>query len=116
PPPRDEEGWDGARPEERRPPAQARYRDHSGREHAKRFDRKIDAERWLATTQAAHLRGEWVDPAAGRMTAREFAELWLEMQVWRDSRPRRREPLARHHPAGAGGGRDRRGRARSAPG
>ncbi|MGI8684666.1 MAG: hypothetical protein ACR2MO_06200 [Acidimicrobiales bacterium] len=64
---------------------QARYRDQSGREHAKRFDRKIDAERWLATTQAAHLRGEWVDPAAGRMTVREFAEVWLEMQVWRDS-------------------------------
>jgi hypothetical protein len=25
----------------------ARYRDDTGREHGKRFDRKIDAQRWL---------------------------------------------------------------------
>ena len=30
----------------------ARYRDESGREHARHFARKIDAERWLSTVQA----------------------------------------------------------------
>ena len=44
---------------------QARYRDKSGTEHSKRFDRKVDAEGWLATNGADLLRGAWVDPRLG---------------------------------------------------
>ena len=43
----------------------ARYRDFGGREHAKHFDRKIDAERWVTEQQSKVNRGEWVDPALG---------------------------------------------------
>jgi hypothetical protein len=51
----------------------ARYRDAAGKEHAKHFDRKQDAERWLATVQVTLLRGEWVDPSLGRATLGQWA-------------------------------------------
>jgi hypothetical protein len=44
----------------------ARYRDPSGREHARHFDRKIDAQRWLDETTADLLTGRYADPRAGR--------------------------------------------------
>jgi integrase len=61
----------------------ARYRDESGGEHARHFARKIDAERWLATVQADMLRGTYVDPRAGRVTFRDYAERWRSIQVHR---------------------------------
>ena len=59
----------------------ARYRDASGKEHARHFDRKVDAERWLASVRAALARGEWVDPALSRVTVGEWATRWLDDQV-----------------------------------
>jgi integrase len=56
----------------------ARYRDAAGKEHAKHFDRKLDAERWLATVHVAQARGEWVDPARGKVTVEQYAQIWLE--------------------------------------
>jgi hypothetical protein len=35
----------------------ARYRDPAGRERSKSFDRKADAERWLAQMEHAKARG-----------------------------------------------------------
>ena len=55
----------------------ARYRDPSGRERAKHFDRKIDATRWLAQVEIAKSRGEWIDPNLGKITVRVWAETWL---------------------------------------
>lgn len=54
----------------------ARYRGPEGHERARHFDRKVDAERWLATQQADVARGAWVDPALGRMTFGEWADRW----------------------------------------
>lgn len=54
----------------------ARYRDDTGREHARRFDRKIDAQRWVDEATTALVTGQYVDPRAGRVTLREFAEAW----------------------------------------
>jgi integrase len=54
----------------------ARYRDDAGREHARHFDRKIDAQRWLDEVTAAVVTGQYVDPNAGRITFREYAEQW----------------------------------------
>ena len=45
---------------------QARYRGPDGREHARNFARKVDAERFLTTAEGAKLAGEWVDPRKGR--------------------------------------------------
>jgi integrase len=54
----------------------ARYRGPDGRERSKTFDRKVDAERWLATTRADVVRGAWVDPALGRMRFEEWVNRW----------------------------------------
>jgi integrase len=59
-----------------RPRWRARYRDPSGRERAKSFTRKIDAERFLVGIEDAKLRGAYVDPAAGKVGFGEWAERW----------------------------------------
>jgi integrase len=59
----------------------ARYRDHAGKEHAKHFDRKLDAERWVTGQEAALDRGEHVDPRAGRVRLADYAGTWLTSQV-----------------------------------
>src|SRR5438552_2007294 len=59
----------------------ARYRDHAGKEHAKHFDRKIDAERWVTGQEAALDRGEHIDPRAGRVRFADYAATWLDSQV-----------------------------------
>jgi integrase len=59
-----------------RPRWRARYRDPSGRERSKSFARKVDAERFLVSVEDAKLRGAYVDPAAGRVPFREWAERW----------------------------------------
>jgi integrase len=53
-----------------------RYRDPAGRERAKSFARKRDAERFLQHAEADKLRGLWVDPRQGRTTVGELAERW----------------------------------------
>lgn len=66
---------------------QARYRDPSGKEVARRFDRKVDAEAWITTQAAEMLRGTYVDPAAGRVTIATFAATWTHRMAptWRAS-------------------------------
>jgi integrase len=61
----------------------ARYRDDSGREHAKHFARKVDAQRWLNEVTAAVVTGQYVDPKAGNVTFRAYAERWRVNQVHR---------------------------------
>lgn len=55
---------------------QARYRDPRGRERARNFKRKIDADRFLIGIESDKLRGQWIDPAAGRIRLSEAAERW----------------------------------------
>jgi len=59
----------------------ARYRDPVGRERARHFGRRLDAERWLASVESAKHRGEWIDPALSRITVGEWAAKWLAAQV-----------------------------------
>jgi Phage integrase, N-terminal SAM-like domain len=54
----------------------ARWRDPAGKERSKTFARKIDAERFLLSTEDSKLRGAYVDPAAGRIPFGEWAERW----------------------------------------
>ena len=63
----------------------ARYRDEPGREHAKHFDRKLDAQRWLDQVTAAVVRGDYVDPKAGKTTLTAYAGSWEAVQVSSDS-------------------------------
>lgn len=68
-------------------PYQARFRDDFGREHTRRFTRKADAERWMATEMAAVARGTYLDPKAGKITVADYADLWLARMAptWRVS-------------------------------
>ncbi len=54
----------------------ARYRGPDGRERSHTFERKSDAERWLATETADVARGAWTDPRLGRITLEEWAKTW----------------------------------------
>lgn len=58
----------------------ARYRDPSGRERARHFDRKVDAERWLTAVESTKHRGEWIDPALSRITVGDWSTGWLQGQ------------------------------------
>lgn len=60
----------------------ARYRDDAGREHARHFVRKVDAQRWLDDVTASIKTGQYVDPAAGRITFAEYFADWSRRQIW----------------------------------
>lgn len=55
----------------------ARYRDPSGKERARHFERKVDAERWLLEAESSKMRGEWIDPASRKVTIGELGEQLL---------------------------------------
>ena len=55
----------------------ARYRDAAGREHAKHFPRKLDAQRWLDEVTTAVVTGTYVDPKTARTTVEEWCTSWL---------------------------------------
>ena len=72
----------------------ARYRDARGNEHAQHFDRKIDAQRWLASVEITQARGEWLDPARARVRIGEWSQTWLQGQVQLKPSTRARYELA----------------------
>lgn len=59
----------------------ARYRDVAGKEHAKHFPLKRDAQRWLDEVTTSVVSGQYVDPKAAQTTFRAYADRWLEAQV-----------------------------------
>jgi integrase len=59
-----------------------RYRDADGKEHARHFKRKTDAQRWLDEVTATVVTGTYVDPKAGRITLSAFYAVWAARQVW----------------------------------
>jgi integrase len=60
----------------------ARYRDDAGKEHARHFARKVDAQRWLDEVTASMVTGAYVDPKAGRVTFASYFAEWAQRQVW----------------------------------
>ncbi|GAB2843441.1 tyrosine-type recombinase/integrase [Microbacterium insulae] len=60
----------------------ARYRDEVGKEHARHFALRRDAQRWLDEVAAAVVTGQYVDPKAGRITWDEWTREWMERQSW----------------------------------
>lgn len=56
----------------------ARYRDRSGKEHARHFDRKVDAQQWLDAETADLVSGTWVEPKVRKTTVDEWCDTWLE--------------------------------------
>jgi integrase len=74
-----------------------RFRDAAGKEHARHFKRKVDAQRWLDEMTAAMVTGQYVDPAAGRVTVRQYAEQWRASQVHRPTTAAHVETMLRRH-------------------
>jgi integrase len=58
-----------------------------GKQHSRMFEvnEKRLGLRWLIEMKAAIDRDEWIDPAAGKVTFRTFAEGWLAEQTFRAS-------------------------------
>lgn len=56
----------------------ARYVDDRGAERARRFGRRIDADRFLVSVESAKARGAYVDPAFGRQRLGPWMWSWLE--------------------------------------
>ena len=80
-----------------------------GVKRSRTFNRKIDAERYLADTVSRIGRGDYVDPQSGRITVKAYAEEWLARQlqlrdssraVYRTHLSRRINPAIGHMPIG----------------
>jgi len=56
----------------------ARYRDAAGKEHARHFDRRVDAQRWVDDVTASLVQGTHVDPKTARTTVGQWCATWLE--------------------------------------
>jgi integrase len=56
----------------------ARYRDDAGKEHARHFTRKADAQTWLDEQTAKLVSGMHVSPRTARTTVGEWCDTWLE--------------------------------------
>ena len=63
----------------------ARYRDPAGKEHARHFERKADAQRWLDEVTASMITGQYVDPRNGLITFGKWFEEWSARQDWQPS-------------------------------
>jgi integrase len=59
---------------------QARYKGPDGidRPAPHTFESKARADRWLALQEAEIIRGDWIDPDAGRVNFGEYATTWIE--------------------------------------
>jgi integrase len=55
----------------------ARYRDPSGRERNRSFERRAEAERFLTAIESAKDSDAYIDPSLGRVRLQSFAEKWL---------------------------------------
>lgn len=74
-----------------------RYRDPAGTQRHQGFAKKSDADRFKSTVEADKLRGTFVDISLGRITLREYADGWLEAQIFDPStREATAHRLAKH--------------------
>jgi len=56
----------------------ARYIDPQGKEQAKRFARKVDAEQWIESQRSGVIRGDHVSARDARTTVEQWCERWLD--------------------------------------
>src|SRR4051812_28714255 len=77
----------------------ARFRDPTGRQRKRTFDRKGDADRFAATVEADKLRGVYVDHT-NRTTVTAYARAWAATRPHRPTTARRVSSLIEVHIAG----------------
>ncbi|MGE0881538.1 MAG: tyrosine-type recombinase/integrase, partial [Acidimicrobiia bacterium] len=62
----------------------ARWREYPGApQHARHFDRKVDAERFLVEVQHKIARGDYTNPSEGLVTLAQFSTEYLRRRTWR---------------------------------
>lgn len=67
---------------DRSPRYDVSYREPDGRQRRKTFKRRADAERFVSTVEADVLRGTYLDPDAGRITFKRYADDWLKSKTF----------------------------------
>jgi len=82
---------------------QVRWRDEQGKQRTETFDKKPDAERADAKIRTQLAEGTYVDPSAGLITFREYAEEWRNNRVHDLATAIRIEAAFRNHVYAAGG-------------
>lgn len=87
----------GGRPVYRDEGWKVRYVDPDGAEKLRVFAKKADAARYATEVEHRKLSGLYVDPTAGRVTFREYAEAWRIAQPHRPSTAEQVESRLRLH-------------------
>jgi hypothetical protein len=59
----------------------AHYRDPTGKQRSKSFDRKVDAQRFLTTVESAKLASAYIDPALSTLTVGTLIDQWLAGKI-----------------------------------
>ena len=59
----------------------ARYRDNAGKERARHFARRIDAQAWLDSVTTSVGTGSYVDPSRSKVTVGTVAEQWFAGKI-----------------------------------
>ena len=75
----------------------ARYRDHRGKEHARHFNRKVDAQNWLDKVTASKVRGDYVDPKDSATLFEGYAKRWFDSISLSDSTMRMYDSYLNKH-------------------
>jgi integrase len=75
----------------------ARYRNPEGRDRSRNFDRKIDADRFLVSVEHSKQTGSYIDPSAGKITFKSYAENWRGKQIHRRGTEAQIETNLRRH-------------------
>lgn len=81
---------------------QVRWRDEQGRQRKQSFAREADAKAADAKIQTQLRAGTYVDPSAGEVTFRAYAEDWRRTRIHDPSTAERIESALRVHAYGAG--------------
>ena len=82
---------------------QVRWRDEHGKQRTQAFAKKAEAERTDAKIRSQLAEGTYVDPAAGLVTFREYAEEWRKNRVHDLATAIRIEAAFRNHAYSAEG-------------
>lgn len=75
----------------------ARVRTPDRRQVSRSFTRKVDAEQWVREQETRRQRGEWLDPAAGKLAYGEWLDRWASTRQGRPSTLARDESYMRNH-------------------
>jgi integrase len=74
-----------------------RWRGPDNTQGKKTFDRKVDADRYATSIDHSMLTGAYVDPNAGKITFKVYAEQWRALQVHRPTSAAHVETTLRRH-------------------